>query len=184
MVGSARALALGWAIAAMPALADESLVARVACRAGAPNGAFELRGHDGSLRGSGAFAQGSKTGTFIFWTAGGARSAVVPYDHDVPKGTVALWYTASGREIAKKLEAPYDQGSVHGVVRTYYADGRPRTECRYDHGSLVDAQAWDYSGRALAEGQARVLAARDLEANGKLLEGLESMIARNLPHCE
>ena len=55
MVGAARALgpALAWLAATLladPAFAEEPLVARVACREGAVNGAFELRSGDGSLR--------------------------------------------------------------------------------------------------------------------------------------
>ena len=41
----------------------------------------------------GAFAQGRMTGTFIFWSAAGARVAVMPFDNDAKSGTVALWYT-------------------------------------------------------------------------------------------
>ena len=112
-------------------------MARVACREGAVNGAFELRSADGRLRSSGAFAHGSKTGTFIFWTAGGARSAVIPYDHDARTGTVALWYTARRRETAKKLEAPFSAGVINGVVRSYHPDGALRSEATYEQGALV-----------------------------------------------
>ncbi|MEP6941954.1 MAG: hypothetical protein ABI981_03405 [Betaproteobacteria bacterium] len=169
---------------AAPAFADESLVARVACRGGAVNGAFELRSPDGRLRSSGAFAQGSKTGTFIFWTAGGARSAVIPYDRDARTGTVALWYTAGGRETAKKLEAPFSGGVINGVVRSYHADGSLRSEAVYERGALVTAQALDVRGRPLADAQARQRASRDMDANAKVLASFDALVGRYLPHCE
>ena len=50
-----------------------------ACRAGVPNGAYELRTQDGHLRVAGAFAHGSKTGTFIFWSSRGGRIAVISF---------------------------------------------------------------------------------------------------------
>jgi hypothetical protein len=184
MVGAARPIAaLLAALAACAASGAESLNAIGACRAGAPNGAYELRGPDGRLRAVGAFAAGRKTGTFVFWTAEGARSAVIPYDNDARTGTVALWYT-SGRELARKLEAPFIDNMLHGVLRSYHPNGTPRTECRYEHGQLVAAQAWDARGKALTEEQARKLAARDIEADNRALAQFDATIRANLPRCE
>ena len=189
MVGAARALgpALAWLAATLlagPAFAEEPLVARVACSQGAVNGAFELRSGDGRLRSSGAFAHGSKTGTFIFWTAGGARSAVIPYDRDARTGTVALWYTAGGRETAKKLEAPFSAGVINGVVRSYHSGGAVRSEATYEQGVLVAAQAFDVRGRPLPEPQARLSVVRDMDANAKVLASFDALVGRHLPHCE
>src|SRR5438552_17954551 len=66
------------------------------CRSGVAHGGYELRTPDGRLRVVGAFAQGHMTGTFIFWSAAGARVAVMPFDKDSKNGTVALWYTPPG----------------------------------------------------------------------------------------
>lgn len=160
------------------------MLVRVACRDGAPNGAYELRAQDGRLRVVGAFAQGHKTGTFIFWTASGARSAVVPFERDSRTGTVALWYTAGARETAKKLEAPFTDDVLNGVLRSYHPGGAPRTEARYEQGVLAAVAAWDARGKPLPEAQARQMATRDLEVNSRLLTDLEAQIQRNLPHCE
>ncbi len=188
MVGAARALALAAAcsaaIPATAAYAAEKLLARVACRDGAPNGAYELRSQDGRLRVVGAFAQGHKTGTFIFWTDNGARSAVIPYERDARTGTVALWYTAGGRETAKMLEAPFSDNAMNGVLRSFHANGAPRTEARFEQGVLMAVAAWDARGKPLPEAQARQTAARDLEASARLIAGFETLIERNLPHCE
>jgi antitoxin component YwqK of YwqJK toxin-antitoxin module len=186
-VGAARPLIVAAALgvaAASASAAAETLVAHVACRDGAPNGAYELRSHDGRLRAVGAFAQGHKTGTFIFWTDNGARSAVIPYDHDARTGTVALWYTAGGREIAKRLEAPFSDNAVNGVLRSFHANGARMIEARFEQGALTTVAAWDARGKPLAQTQARQTAARDLEANTGLIAGFEALIERNLPHCE
>ena len=157
MVGATREVAL--LVVAMAAVfatgaaqGAEVLNAAGACRGGVPNGAYELRGKDGRLRAVGAFAMGRKTGTFIFWTEGGARSAVIPYDNDARTGTVAMWYTGARRELSRKFEAPYDNDVLHGVLRSYHPNGVPRTECRFDHGQLVSAVAWDANGFRAARG--------------------------------
>lgn len=192
MVGAARQaialVGLGSLIAATlvasAASGAESLRVVGACRGGAPNGAYELRGLDGHLRAVGAFASGRKTGTFVFWTASGARSAVIPYDNDARTGTVALWYTGTRRELGRKLEAPYLENVLHGVLRSYHPNGVLRTECRYEHGELVSAQAWDTRGSVLTGEQARKLATRDVEANNHSLAQFDATIRANLPRCE
>src|SRR5207237_5726346 len=69
MVGTTRALiaALVAALATFSAIAQD-LQVHVACRDGAPHGAYELRASDGQLRVAGAFNRGKRTGSFIFWT--------------------------------------------------------------------------------------------------------------------
>ncbi|HXX82772.1 MAG TPA: hypothetical protein VEN29_02190 [Casimicrobiaceae bacterium] len=192
MVGAARTLArrtlAGAAVFAATiglATAAERLSVVGACRDGVPNGAYELRMPDGRLRVAGAFALGRKTGTFIFWTASGARSVVVPYDDDRKSGTVARWYTtASGRESGRRLEAPFNDNVLHGVERSWHANGVPRTESRYEHGALVATQAWDRRGTPLPEAEARRQAAQDAAAEERFLSELEATIQGNLPRCD
>jgi antitoxin component YwqK of YwqJK toxin-antitoxin module len=185
MVGTARALASGLTLAAVAVHAGaETLSVVGACRAGLPNGAYELRMADGRLRVAGAFAQGRKTGTFIFWTESGARSAVIPYDDDAKTGTVALWYTGGGRELARRLEAPYIDNRLHGMVRSFYSSGALHAEFRYESGTMTLAQAWDERGTRLSEGQAERLAARQTEATERIYAGLEAIVREHSPHCE
>jgi len=126
------------------------------CRSGVPNGAYELRTSDGRLRVAGAFSQGRMTGTFIFWTAGGARLAVLPLDNGMRSGTVALWHTApDGRsEAGQKIEAPYADDRPHGIKRTWHAGGALRTEIRYERGVVVEARAWSEGGAPLPDADA------------------------------
>ncbi len=156
------------------------------CRSGVPNGAYELRMTDGRLLVAGAFSQGRMTGTFIFWSAGGARLAVLPLDNNARSGTIALWYTApDGRsEAGHKLEAPYVDDRLHGIERSWYADGARRAEVRYEHGELMEARAWDESGAPLAEAEARSLAERDGEADERAYASLVALVRQHLPVCE
>jgi hypothetical protein len=156
------------------------------CRAGAPNGEYELWDFQARLRVVGAFSQGRKTGTFIFWTAAGARIAVIPYDADARSGTVALWYAApDGRvEAGRKLEAPYVGDRLHGVVRSWHPNGAARAEYRYERGELIEARAWSEAGAALPETDARNLALRDADADRGVLETLLGLVGAHLPRCE
>ena len=174
-----------FALAVAPALARDYIVVGQ-CRFGAPNGGYELRMPDGRLRVVGAFAQGHMTGTFIFWSAAGARVAVMPFDNDARSGTVALWYTPpDGRvEAGRKLEAPYVNDRPHGIVRSWHANGIPRAEYRYEHGVLSDARAWSDSGAPLADAEAERLAARDAANDEKFYASLVAIIRENLPPCD
>jgi antitoxin component YwqK of YwqJK toxin-antitoxin module len=151
-----------------------------------PNGGYELRMPDGRLRVVGAFAQGRMTGTFIFWTFGGARIAVLPFDNDARTGTVALWYLApDGRsEAGRKLEAPYVDDQPHGIMRSWYADGAMRAEYRYEHGALVEARAWNERGTPLTDAEARSLAVSDADTDQRYYESLVRIVRDNLPTCE
>lgn len=156
------------------------------CRDGQPHGAYELRMPDGTLRVSGAFARGRRTGSFIFWSSGGVRIAHLPYDDDALSGTVALWYSAGGprSDPRQKLEAVYAHGRRAGGARSWYADGHVRAEYRYDQGVLAEARAWNAQGAPLSDDEARALAARDAATDAEYYASLEAIVRDNPPPCE
>jgi len=166
--------------------AAEPLNVAGSCREGLPNGGYELRTIDGRLRAVGAFAHGKKTGTFIFWTAGGARLAVIPYDEDARNGTVALWYveTSERIEAGRRLEARYVDDRRHGITRSWHTNGAIRSEDRYERGGVVEARAWTKTGAALPETEARDLAIRDAESDQALFDALVAVVDDNLPRCD
>jgi antitoxin component YwqK of YwqJK toxin-antitoxin module len=155
------------------------------CRDGVPNGAYELFQADGRLRAVGAFAQGKKTGTFIFWTSDGARIGVIPYGDDVRNGTIALWYTTrgNGRELRPKSEAPYVDNKPHGIKRSWYRNGRPQLEARYERGSLQEVKAWTETGLPLADAEARRLAAEELDLDEAVYAALDALVRDQRPKC-
>ncbi len=190
MVGEASRLNVALACCVLALAAGQALaqpyVVVGQCRSGVANGGYELRMPDGRLRVVGAFAQGHMTGTFIFWTAAGARVAVMPFDNDAKNGTVALWYTSpDGRsEAGRKLEAPYADDRPHGVVRSWHPNGTPRAEYRYEHGVLSDAHAWSDSGVPLGYSDTERLEARDAANDDNFYASLLAVIRENPPSCE
>jgi len=163
----------------------QALVATGACRDGLPNGMYELRTKDGALRVAGAFALDRRTGTFVFWTAAGARVAVIPYDEAVRTGTVAAWHvnTHTATEASHRLEAPYVAGARHGTSRAWHYNGEPRGEYVYEHGRLVEARAWTKTGVALTVAAARTQADADFARDEQFLASLERMVAEHKPRC-
>jgi len=189
VVGAATLIRIAMAVGACAyaALAPaQPYVAVGQCRSGVPNGAYELRMPDGRVRVVGAFAQGRMTGTFIFWTADGARVAVLPLDNDARNGTLALWYTTpqNRSEAGHKLEAPYVDDRLHGIKRSWYANGVQRGVYRYEHGVLVEARAWTEAGVPLPEADARSLASGDADADEQDYAALLSTVRENEPVCE
>lgn len=156
------------------------------CRDGEPNGAYELRMPDGRLRAIGAFAKGKRTGTFVFWAESGARIAVIPYEDNMKAGTVALWYAPvnAKADLPRKLEAVYVGDVLHGITRSWHANGNPRTELRYERGELVEARAWVEAGAPLRDVEARVIAGRDFAIDDRYYTTLEAIITGNRPRCE
>lgn len=166
--------------------AEPALLASGACRDGQPNGAYELRMPDGRVRAVGAFHEGKRTGTFFFWNADGGRLAAIPYDDDVPNGTIALWHQRGkpSRESGRKLEAPMVAGRPHGIRRSWYETGRLRAEVSFDRGTLVEAEVWTRSGRPLATADAKRIALQDARGEETYIAALERFVARHRPQCE
>ena len=192
MVGAPPRLTRVAAVVAL-ALAPQCLFAAAAtyvvtgnCRDGLPHGAYELRMPDGTLRVSGAFARGKRTGSFLFWSSAGVRIAHLPYDDDAMSGTVALWYLTgtSKSEPRQKLEAVYAHGRRAGGGRSWYADGRVRAEYRYDQGVLAEAHAWNTRGAPLSDVEARALATKDVTTDEQYYATLEAIVRDNPPNCE
>jgi hypothetical protein len=190
LIGAARRAAV--MAAAMLACAggvavasDEAYRVTGQCRDGHAQGGYALRSMDGTLRVQGAFNQGQRVGSFIFWTSGGARIAHLPFENDVLAGTVSLWYAdaPAGAEPPHKLEAVYRQGARHGQTRSWYASGQRRGEYEYVDGELRSARAWSEAGAAYEEAAARALAERDRTADADYIDTLLAIVRRHLPDC-
>ncbi|MFO1317076.1 MAG: hypothetical protein U1F58_15895 [Burkholderiales bacterium] len=188
MVAAQRLTRIAAAFAALAAAvaSAQDLTVDGSCRDGQPHGAYEVRGPAGAVRVVGAFAKGRRTGSFLFWSSGGARVAQLPYDDDVLSGTVALWYAPAGRsgDVRPKLEASYLHGRLSGLKRSWHPDGRLRAEYRYEQGALASARAFAASGKALPEGEARALAQRDLATDDQYYASLDAFVRAHLPHCD
>jgi hypothetical protein len=160
-------------------------VVDAACRDGTPQGPYQLRTPDGRLRVAGAFNNGKRTGSFIFWSNDGVRVAHVPYDDGERSGTVATWYPGRPRaEPARRFESAWRHGRRDGLTRTWYADGRRRSETEYAGGALVSTAGWSDTGARLGDEAARALAERDAETAEAEYAELDRLVREHLPRCD
>lgn len=175
-----------YAVAAMAGADAPTWVVDGSCRDGQPHGRYELRNGDGALRVAGAFNYGKRTGSFIFWTAAGARVAHIPYEEDVRNGTLATWYDVrrAGGEPPRRFESVWRQGMRDGLTRTWYVDGRHRSETEYARGRQVASAGWTNAGTRLTERAARDLAERDAAAADAYYAELETLVRNHLPRCD
>ena len=156
------------------------------CRDGTPHGRYELRTGSGELRVAGAFNHGRRTGSFIFWMASGSRVAHIPYDDDVRNGTLATWYETRriGAEPPRRFESMWRHGARDGLTRTWYANGRRRSETEYAAGRIVSSVAWADAGVRSSERTAREIAERDAAAADAYYAELEALVQTHLPRCD
>jgi hypothetical protein len=155
------------------------------CRDGEPQGPYQLRTRDGRLRIAGAFNDGRRTGSFIFWSDDGVRLAHVPYDADERHGTVATWYAGTpGTEPARRFESAWRRGRRDGLTRSWYADGHRRSETDYAAGAIVSTIGWTDAGARLPDLAARALAQRDAEAADAEYVELDRLVREHLPRCD
>ena len=155
------------------------------CRDGRPQGPYELRTGEGRLRVAGAFNEGTRTGSFIFWSDAGVRIAHLPFDHGLLNGTVALWYEApAGREPPRRFESAWRRGQRDGETRSWYRDGHPRAQTRYAAGRIVASAGWTDTGERMTNAAARALAQQDAAAVDALYVELDALVREHMPRCD
>ena len=191
MVGGARAAlarilaaAAGAMLVASAPAASAALSAKGGCRDARAQGPYQLRGESGQLRVAGAFNEGTRTGSFIFWRDDGVREAHVPYDNGLRNGTVATWYDGpADREPQPHVESQWRAGVRDGVTRSWYADGHRRSEIDYAHGRMVVSRGWTEAGRRLSDAAARARAEADEQDEDAEYRRRSDLIADHMPAC-
>ncbi|MGE5740160.1 MAG: toxin-antitoxin system YwqK family antitoxin [Betaproteobacteria bacterium] len=180
------AFAVGVAVSGVAAAQAPTWLVDGSCRDGQTQGRYELRDGNGGLRVVGAFNLGRRTGSFIFWTAAGARIAHIPYDDDARNGTLATWYETRGsdREPSRRFESAWRRGVRDGLTRTWYANGQRRTETEYVEGRIVTTIGWTNAGERVSDSAARDIAARDATAADAEYAELEALVREHLPRCD
>jgi hypothetical protein len=154
------------------------------CRAGQPQGHYALRDASGRLRVQGAFSQGQRVGSFIFWSADGSRLAHLPFDADRLNGTLSMWHPAANdAEPPRRLEASYRAGVRHGTTRAWDPDGRLREAAEYADGALVSVRAYDERGEAMADAPARREAQAARAAEDREIEALLATVRLHRLDC-
>ena len=154
------------------------------CRDARPQGPYQVRDQGGQLRVAGAFNEGTRTGSFIFWRENGVREAHVPYDNGVRNGTVATWYDGPpGREPARHFESAWRHGQRDGETRSWYPDGHRRAQTQYANGRIVASAGWTDEGEALPDAAARELALRDAQTADADYANRDALIRQHMPRC-
>lgn len=174
----------GAALAANVAVAAATGSATAACRDGRVQGPYQLRSDNGQLRVAGAFNEGTRTGSFIFWRENGVREAHVPYDNGLRNGTVATWYDGTpDREPVRHVESAWRHGLRDGITRTWYPDGHRRSETQYAKGRIVATAAWTDAGEPLSDAAALERARADEQAADAEYAQRNALVAGHMPSC-
>lgn len=181
-IAGVGAVVLSAGIEAAPAPA---WVVDAACREGHPQGRYELRDGDGQLRVAGAFNDGRRAGSFIFWSGAGVRLAHIPFDDDARNGTLALWHDGpAGREPVRWLESVWHHGVRDGQTRSWFGDGRPRDESEYVEGRLAASRGWTDAGERLTDDVALERARADAATEDAYFSALDQIVRDHLPRCD
>jgi hypothetical protein len=191
LVGQAARLARAIAVVVAVVLATPIAAAAAArwivdgsCRDGRPQGPYQLRSDGGQLRAAGAFNEGTRTGSFIFWRDNGVRAAHVPYDNGIRNGTVATWYEAApGREPPRHFESAWRHGVREGETRSWYPDGHRRSKTEYVAGRIVSSIGWSDAGEPLSGEAARELALQDEKAADADYVATDALLRDHPPRC-
>jgi erythromycin esterase-like protein len=179
------AIAVALFAAPLVAAAAPSWTVDGGCRDGRAQGPYQLRGENGQLRVSGAFNEGTRTGSFIFWRESGVREAHVPYDdRGLRNGTVATWYAGPpGQEPARHVESAWHGGRRDGETRTWHPDGHRRSQTVYVDGRIASSVAWSDDGTPLAPAAAREQALRDERAADAEYAARDALITAHPAPC-
>lgn len=149
--------------------------------AGVYHGPVEIWSSPDVRQAAGECRHGKPEGRWTLWDESGTKVAELTYRDGYFEGAVAFWHGAqAGPRLRGKLKArgAFVDGQWHGLTRTYWPDGRVRSERTYETDNLIDAQAFDQQGTALSEEEARKVAAADEEMDNALLDALDEYIRR------
>ncbi len=149
--------------------------------AGVYHGPVEIWSSPSVRQAAGECRNGKPEGRWTLWDESGVKVAELTYRDGYFEGSIAFWHGAkTGPRLKGKLKCrgSFSDGQWHGLVRTFWPDGRIRSERTYEADTIVAAQAFDPQGGALAEEEARKVAAADEQQDNGLLDALDEYIRR------
>jgi hypothetical protein len=130
---------------------------------------------------AGEFRHGKPDGRWTFWDEAGVKIVELTYSSGTFSGTVTIWHGAQvgPREKGRlKLRAAFNDGCWQGLVRTYYPDGRTRSERNYDAGIVIETQAYNPRGEPLTPEQSRKIAEEDEQVDNALVDALDEFLRK------
>lgn len=149
--------------------------------AGVYHGPVEIWSSPSVRQATGECRHGKPEGRWTLWDESGTKVAELTYRSGYFDGGIAFWHGAQAGPRLKgrlKCRGAFTDGQWHGLVRTYWPDGRIRSERTYEADTLVAALAFDQQGGALTEEEARKVAAADEQQDNALLDALDEYIRR------
>lgn len=149
--------------------------------AGVYHGPVEIWSSPSIRQAAGECRHGKPEGRWTLWDESGIKVAELTYRDGYFEGSIAFWHGAkAGPRLKGKLKCrgSFTDGQWHGLVRTFWPDGRIRSERTYEADTIVMAHAFDPQGGALAEEEARKVAAADEQQDNALLDALDEFIRR------
>lgn len=169
------------------AAGDGTLVASNDCKAGIPHGEYRVKSADGPVRIAGSYAEGLRSGSFTFYDAGGEKLIALPYTRGLIHGTVEGWHVpdeAGGGEPRLKLVSDISAGFIEGRYRTWYDNGKPRSDFTVEEGEIVSAKTWNPDGSVLEIGDPSAFLQTDIETDFAYYSRLEQVMDAFPPVCE
>lgn len=149
--------------------------------AGIYHGPVEIWSSPSVRQAAGECRHGKPEGRWTLWDESGTKVAELTYRDGYFEGSIAFWHGAQAGPRLKgrlKCRGSFTDGQWHGLVRTYWPDGRIRSERTYEADTVIAALAFDQQGGALTEDEARKVAAADEQQDNALLDALDEYIRR------
>jgi hypothetical protein len=157
------------------------------CKGAIPHGAYTVESVSGAVRIAGSYADGLRSGSFTFYDAGGEKLIALPYTGGLIHGTVEAWHVpdeAGGGEPRLKLVSDISAGFIEGRYRTWYDNGKPRSDFTVEEGEIVSAKTWNPDGSVLEIGDPSAFLQTDIETDFAYYSRLEQVMDAFPPVCE
>lgn len=166
------------------AASSDGLSVTAECRDGVPDGEYRVESAQGRVRIEGSFAAGVRDGEFVFYTANGDRMIVLPYTRGLLNGTVKAWHVGAGDANSPlKLLADIKAGFINGRHRTWYENGKPRSDFVIEDGEIIAGETWNPDGTVLEIKDHSQFLGAEIDSDFAYYDRLEQVMGAHPPAC-
>ena len=166
------------------AASSDGLSVTAECRNGVPDGEYRVESTQGNVRIEGSFANGLRDGEFVFFTADGDRMILLPYTRGLLNGTVKAWHAgADDANSSLKLLSDIKAGFINGQHRTWYANGKPRSDFVIADGEITAGETWNPDGTVLEIKDRAQFLSTEIQSDFAYYDRLEQVMDAHPPAC-